>query len=86
MIIDGTYKTQDLSVIILMVLERVVSLIAEQSGNSFEGAYKEFLHSDTHRRLADPKTLMWAESAEFILDDYYDDKGLGHSWQYNRRA
>jgi hypothetical protein len=71
MIIDGRYKEQDISVIILMVLERVVSLIAQQDNTSFECSYHQFLSSATYSRLLNPKTLMWSESAEFIADDYY---------------
>jgi hypothetical protein len=64
------YKGQNLTTLVLGKIEHVVGLVAERAGSSFEESYREFLMSRTYRNLTDPETLLWSESAEFIVDDY----------------
>jgi hypothetical protein len=53
-----------------MKIENVVNMIAERQSIDFDEAYFNFLGSDTYAALQNPESLMWAESAEFILDEY----------------
>jgi hypothetical protein len=53
-----------------MKIEHVVRIIAEHEGKDFDTVYPIFLTSRTHRALCTPDTLLWAESAEFIVDEY----------------
>jgi hypothetical protein len=64
------YKGQNLTTLILAKIEHVVSLIAERESLSFELAYHEFMQTKTYRNLINTQTLLWGESAEFIVDDY----------------
>jgi hypothetical protein len=54
--------------------EHVVSLIADYEHVSFDDAYREFVDSQTYTALVNATTLLWAESAEFILDEYCREK------------
>lgn len=65
-----TYKGKSLTTLVLTKLEHVVSLLAEHSDKSFESCYIDFVRSSTYRNLIDTETLLWGESAEFIVDDY----------------
>jgi len=65
------YKGKNLSTLILAKIEHIASLIAEREEKSFECAYRKFIESRTYQTLSDTQTLLWGESAEYIVDDYY---------------
>jgi hypothetical protein len=64
------YKGQDITTDVIMKIENAVSLIAERRSADFDKAYLDFLHSNAYAALQNPESLMWAESAEFIADEY----------------
>jgi hypothetical protein len=64
------YRDQDISLILLTKIEHVVRIIAEREREGFDAIYPIFLNSKTHKALCNPDTLLWAESAEFIVDEY----------------
>jgi hypothetical protein len=68
------YKDQNLTALILMKIEQIVGIIAEKEGRPFEACYRDFLLSRAYRNLTDTTTLLWGESAEFIVDDYQREK------------
>ena len=65
------YKDKNLTTLILTKTEHVVGIIAEKEGRTFEECYRDFLLSKAYQNLIDTETLLWGESAEFIVDDYY---------------
>ena len=65
------YKNDDITVDIFFKIEHVVSIIAEKENVPFEKAYFNFLNSNTYKILQKTSSLMWAENAEFIVDEYY---------------
>jgi len=64
------YKGQDITLDIILKIEHVLSLIAERSQKDFDAAYADFLRSKTYNTLQRASTLLWAESSEFIFDEY----------------
>jgi hypothetical protein len=72
---DYRYKEKNLTTLILSKLEHVIGLLAEQDARSFDDCYPEFISSKTYRNLINTNTLLWSESAEFILDDYNRERG-----------
>jgi hypothetical protein len=68
------YKEQDITTDILFKIEDIVSIIAEKENISFEKAYLNFLNSNVYKVLQRTSSLMWAESAGFIVDEYYREK------------
>jgi len=68
------YKEQDITTDTLFKIEHIVSIIAEKESVSFEEAYNKFLESKVYGMLQRTSTLMWAENAEFIVDEYYRDR------------
>jgi hypothetical protein len=65
------YNDQDITTDILFKIEHIVSIIAEKEKISFEEAYLEFLNSDVYKTLQKTNSLLWTESAGFIVDEYY---------------
>ena len=65
------YRGQDVTTDIVMKIEHVVHLIAEKNSCDFESAYHDFIDSKTYAALQKTESVMWAESAEFIVDEYY---------------
>ena len=68
------YKEQNLTALILMKIEQTVGIIAEKESRPFKNCYRDFLLSRAYRNLTDTETLLWSESAEFIVDDYQREK------------
>lgn len=68
------FNGDDITTDILFKIEHVVSILAEKEQKSFDDAYSAFISSDTYQILKRPTNLYWAESAEFIADEYYREK------------
>jgi hypothetical protein len=68
------YKDKDLTTLILLKIEHIVDLIADRENCSFDECYPEFVSSRAYVNLSNPDTLLWGESAEFIVDDYYRER------------
>jgi hypothetical protein len=72
------YKGKNLTTLVLHKIELVAARLAEKENRNFEDCYKDFSESKTFKNLRDTETLLWAESAEFIVDDYERERGAGH--------
>jgi hypothetical protein len=68
------YKDQDITIDVLMKIEDVVTKMAAKESRSFDDMYLDFLASNTYKTLQKTDSLLWAESAEFIVDEYYREK------------
>lgn len=68
------YKGMDLTLDIYETNCRVVQAIADRENISFDDAYLLFSKSHTYWCLQTPATLMWSESVEFILDEFYREQ------------
>jgi hypothetical protein len=60
----------------VMKIEDVITRIAEKESRDFDVIYGEFLASKTCAALQNTESLLWAESAEFIVDEYYREKTI----------
>jgi len=68
------YNGQDLTFFIALKIEHTVSIIAEKEKIPFDSAYTSFSGSKIYLSLQNPASLLWAENAEFIVDEYYREK------------
>ena len=64
------YNGQELTFLLVQKTEHIVSIIAEKENSSFDSAYVNFLSSKIYKSLQIPASLLWAENAEFIADEY----------------
>jgi len=69
-----TYKGQDITIDMIFKIERIVNILAEREKKDFDTVFAEFLASETYRILQQTDNLLWAESSEFIVDEYDREK------------
>ncbi|MCL2232161.1 MAG: hypothetical protein FWB99_03690 [Treponema sp.] len=68
------FKDEDITTDVLFKIEQIANSLAKREQISFEDAYEKFVCSNTYSILQRIRNLYWAESAEFILDEYYREK------------
>ncbi len=64
------YKGQDITIDLMFKIEHVVNILSEREGKDFDTMLAEFLASKTYETLQKTDNLLWAESSEFIADEY----------------
>ena len=52
----------------------IVDIIMEKSHLSFPDAMGKFYHSKTYKALQNTENTLWAESAGYIADRYYEEQ------------
>lgn len=65
------YHGMDITLDVYEKLQAVIELIATKEHKTFDECYMIFSESRTYRNIQRTETGMWAESAEYIVDDYY---------------
>jgi len=65
------FKGEDITTDVLFKLEHIVNILAEKDHIPFDEAHKRFVSSQTYLILKRTDNLFWAESAEFIVDEYH---------------
>ena len=71
------YKGQDITLDVIMKIEQITRILAEKECRSFDDCYGDFIDSKTYAALQNTASVMWAESAQFIADEYYREKAGG---------
>ena len=61
------------SLLMLMSIRDVLKLLQQHFHISFEEAALKFYKSETYKTLQETENGLWAESAEYIADRYYDE-------------
>ncbi|MCL2155009.1 MAG: hypothetical protein FWH53_05030, partial [Leptospirales bacterium] len=67
----------DITIDLMFKIEHIVNILAERDNIDFDTVFAEFLASDTYRILQQTDTLLWAESSEFIVDEYDRERNEG---------
>jgi len=65
------YNGQEINFVIIQKIEHIVKLIAEKENILFDSAYEKFSASRLYFSLQNPASLLWAENAEFIADEFF---------------
>lgn len=68
------YKGEDITLDIIMKIEQVVHIIEQKSGAEFDVCLYEFYKSSAYDALTKTGSLMWSESAEFIVDEFFREQ------------
>ena len=68
------FRGDDITTDVLFKIEQIIGILAEKEKLSFDDAYEKFVFSNTYSILQRVENLYWAESAEFIIDEYYREK------------
>ena len=72
------YNDEDITLDIIMKIEKVVRILCERTGKQFEEILAELYKSNTYKALQNTKSTMWAESSEFIVDELFRE------WESNK--
>ena len=64
------FHNQDITLDILLKTEQVVRILSETFKRPFDEMLKAFYASKTFQSLKNTQSEMWAESAEFIADEF----------------
>ena len=65
------YHGIDITLDIYEKIRSVVEMIAEKEQKTFDETYLLFASTKTYHALENTASLMWSESAEYIVDEYY---------------
>ena len=68
------YKGQDITIDMMFKIEHIVNIMAERENKDFDTVFADFLASNTYKILQQTDNLLWAESSEFIVDEYDREK------------
>ncbi|MDR0495915.1 MAG: hypothetical protein LBG95_09860 [Treponema sp.] len=68
------FKGQDITTDMLFKIEQITGILAEKEHFSFDDAYAMFISSNTYSAFKRIENLYWAESAEYIADEFYLEK------------
>lgn len=58
---------------ICIQIRDVIDIIQEKTGMSFPDTTVSFYHSKTYKALQNTENTLWAESAEYIADRYFEE-------------
>lgn len=68
------YHGMDITLDVYEKIKAVVELIAEKEKLPFEDAYLEFSQSAVYEALQNTETVLWYESPEYIMAEFYKKK------------
>ena len=73
---DGIYffNGKDITMNMCIQIRDVIDIIQERSHLSFPDATLAFYQSQTYKALQNTDNTLWAESAEYIADRYYEEQ------------
>lgn len=67
------YNGKDISLNIYIQIRDVIDIIKEKNVSSFEDALLAFYSSQTYKILQNTENALWAESAGYIADQYFEE-------------
>ena len=65
------YHGLDITLDVYEKVASVVAQLAKRENVDFDSMYVAFCESLLYERLVIPETLLWSESTEFLVDQYY---------------
>lgn len=68
-----TFHGKDITMNVCIQIRAVVDILQEELKISFEEALLRFYHSETYKSLQETENALWAESAEYIADQYFSE-------------
>lgn len=69
-----TFNGKDITLNVCIQIRAVVDILREKLDLSFEEAVMRFYKSQTYKTLQNTENALWAESAEYIADRYFEEK------------
>jgi len=71
-----TFNGKDITMNVLIQIRAVIDILQDKMNLNFQEAMGEFYFSKTYTTLQQTENGLWAESAEYIADRFFEEKGL----------
>ncbi len=73
---EGKYffNSKDITMNMCIQIRDVIDIIKKKSNLAFPDAAGAFYHSQTYKTLQDTENTLWAESAGYIADRFYEEQ------------
>lgn len=68
-----TFNGKDITMNMCIQIRAVVDILQERLNVGFAEAIEQFYNSDTYEILQNTENGLWAESAEYIADRFFDE-------------
>ena len=68
-----SFNGKDITMNVCIQIRDVLKLLQQHFHISFEDAALKFYKSETYKTLQETENGLWAESAEYIADRYYEE-------------
>ena len=68
-----SFNGKDITMNVCIQIRDVLKLLQQHYHISFEKAALKFYKSETYKTLEETENGLWAESAEYIADRYYEE-------------
>ena len=68
------FNNKDITMNLCIQIRDVIDIIKERSHLSFQDAAGAFYHSNTYQALQNTENTLWAESAGYIADRFYEEQ------------
>ena len=72
-----SFNGKDITMNMCIQIRDVLNALQQHFNISFEEALLRFYKSETYRTLQDTENGLWAESAEYIADRYFEEADPG---------
>lgn len=66
-----TFNGKDITMNVFIQIRAVVKVIQKELNLSFQEALGQFYNSQTYKTLQNTENALWAESPEYIADQYF---------------
>ena len=70
-----SFNGKDITMNVCIQIRDVLNLLQDHFQIDFEEAVLRFYKSETYKTLQQTENGLWAESAEYIADQYYEEVG-----------
>lgn len=70
-----SFNGKDITMNVCIQIRDVLKLLQDHFQIDFEEAVLRFYKSETYKTLQQTENGLWAESAEYIADQYYEEVG-----------
>lgn len=69
-----TFNGKDITMNVFMQIRAVIDILQEELNIDFIEALDVFYNSETYMTLRNTENGLWAESAEYIVDRFFEEK------------
>lgn len=69
------FNGKDITMNVFIQIRDVIDIIQKENNLSFPDATVAFYNSQTYKALQNTENTLWAESAEYIADRYFEESG-----------